>query len=163
MSKKHKAKKKEKPTGAYVVAENRKARHKYEILEQVECGIVLFGSEIKSIRNGRVSLDEAYGRIRDGELYLIGCDIGEYMQASTWNHLPKRARKLLVHNRQLKKLSEKAHEGGLTLVPLRLLINERGLAKLILAVGRGKKVYDKRETLKKADIKRDIARAMRRK
>ena len=123
--------------------------------------MVLYGSEIKSIRDGHVSLSESYGRIQKGELFLVNCDIGEYKQASIWNHIPKRSRKLLVHRRQLKKLTESSFEKGLTLVPLRMFINERGLAKLILAIGRGKKLHDKRESLKKAEGKRQIDREMR--
>ena len=144
------------------ITENRKARHRYEVLEQVECGLVLHGSEVKSLREGKISLEESYGRVRDGELWLMGCDIPEYKQATHWNHLPKRPRKLLVHKIQFRKLSAKAHEKGLTLVPLRLYFNERGIAKVQLAVCKGKKLHDKRETLKRADVDRRIERAMRR-
>jgi SsrA-binding protein len=145
------------------IAENRKARHRFEVLETLECGIVLVGSEVKSLRNGKLSLDEAYGRVRNGELWLIGADIPEYQQATIWNHEPKRPRKLLVHNRELRKFANKAHEKGLTLVPLRAYFNERGVAKLLMGLCRGRKLHDKREALKKADVKRDLQRAMRRK
>lgn len=144
------------------VTENRKARHRFEVLETLECGLVLVGSEVKSLRDGKVSLDEAYGRLREGELWLVGCDIPEYRQANIWNHEPKRPRKLLVHRRELRKFAGKAHEKGLTLVPLRIYFNSRGVAKVLLGLCRGKKLHDKRESLKKADMKRDMERAARR-
>ena len=143
------------------ISENRKARHKFEILEQIECGIVLIGSEVKSLRDGKISLEEAYVRVNDGALWLIGANISEYKQASIWNHDPLRPRKLLVHRRQFKKLAEKAFEKGLTLIPMRIYFNARGIVKLNVGVGRGKKLHDKRESMKKADVKRQIDRAMR--
>lgn len=143
------------------ISENRKARHKYEIIEQIECGIMLIGSEVKSLRDGKISLDEAYVRVEDGELWLIGADIAEYRQASFWNHKPKRPRKLLVHKTELNKLSERAYQKGLTLVPLRMYFTARGLVKVMVGVGRGKKIHDKRETKKAADVKRQIDRVMR--
>lgn len=148
-------------SGARTITENRKARHRFEILEQVECGIQLMGSEVKSLREGQVSLDEAYVRVRDGELWLVGADIAEYRQATAWNHSPRRPRKLLVHRRQLDKLSEKAHQKGLTLIPLRIYLNDRGLIKVMVGVGRGKKLFDKRAAKRDADVKRDIDRAMK--
>jgi len=132
------------------------------VLETLECGMVLMGSEVKSLREGKVSLDEAYGRVRDGEFWLLGCDIPEYKQASIWNHEPKRPRKLLVHRRELTRFANKAHEKGLTLVPLKIYFNERGVAKVLFGLCRGKKLHDKRDNLKKADVKRDLQRAMRR-
>jgi len=144
-----------------VIAENRKARHRYEILQQIECGIMLIGSEVKSLREGNISLNEAYVRVDNNELWLIGADIAEYRQASFWNHKPKRARKLLVHRRELNKLSAKAFEKGLTLVPLRMFFNSRGIVKVIVAVCRGKQLHDKRESLKDADNKRRLNREMR--
>ena len=143
------------------IAENRKARHKFEVLETLECGIVLVGSEVKSLRMGRLSLDEAYGRVRDGEAWLVGADIGEYPQATHWNHEPKRPRKLLLSRREIKRFANQAHEKGLTLIPLRMYFNERGLAKLEMGLCRGKKLHDKREAIKKADVKRDLQRALR--
>ncbi|MCA9178986.1 MAG: SsrA-binding protein SmpB [Planctomycetales bacterium] len=143
------------------VAENRKARHKFEVLDTLECGIVLVGSEAKSLRNGQVSLDESYARVRDGELWLLGCDIPEYMQANMWNHNPKRPRKLLLHGRELLKFAGRAHEDGLTLVPLKIYFNARGIAKVLVGLCRGKKLHDKRESLKKKDVERDIRRTMR--
>jgi len=144
-----------------VICENRKARHRFEILDQVECGVMLIGSEVKSLREGNISLNEAYVRVEKKELWLIGADIAEYRQASFWNHKPKRARKLLVHRRELDKLSAKAFEKGLTLVPLRMYFNSRGIVKVIVAVGRGKNLHDKRQTLKDADNKRRLSREMR--
>ncbi len=144
-----------------IVSENRQAKHKYEILDTLECGLVLVGSEVKSLRTGKVSLDEAYGRVRSGEVWLIGCDIPEYPQATVWNHEPKRPRKLLLHQRELQRFANRAHEKGLTLVPLKLYFNERGVAKLLLGLCRGKQLHDKRETIKKADVQRDLARMLR--
>jgi SsrA-binding protein len=144
------------------IAENRKARHRFEVLETLECGVALVGSEVKSLRDGKVSLEEAYGRVRSGELWLVGCDIPEYTQATIWNHEPRRPRKLLVHGRELRKFAGQAHEKGLTLVPLRVYFNERGIAKILMGLCRGRKLHDKREVLKKAAVQRDLQRAMRR-
>jgi SsrA-binding protein len=144
-----------------VICENRKARHRFEILEQFECGVMLIGSEVKSLREGNISLNEAYVRVEKKELWLIGADIAEYRQASFWNHKPKRARKLLVHRRELDKLSVKAFEKGLTLVPLRMYFNSRGIVKVIVAVCRGKQLHDKRQALKDADNKRRLNQEMR--
>ena len=144
------------------VAENRKARHRFDVLETLECGLALVGSEVKSLRDHRLSLDEAYARVKGGELWLIGCDIPEYPQAAIWNHEPRRPRKLLLHKRQLHKFAAQAHEKGLTLVPLRLYFNSRGVAKVLIGLCRGRKLHDKREATKKAAVRRDIDRAMRR-
>jgi SsrA-binding protein len=141
------------------ICTNRRARHQYEILDEIECGIVLKGSEVKSLRDGKVSLDEAYARIRDGELWLIDCDIAVYPQASLLNHEPKRPRKLLLHRRELRKFAEQASHKGLTLVPLGMYFL-RGKVKVKIAVGRGKKLHDKREALKTAEAKREMQRAM---
>ena len=145
-----------------LISENRKARFEFEILDTLECGIMLMGSEVKSLRMGKLSLDESYARVKDGDLWLLGADIAEYPQATIFNHKPKRPRKLLVHKLEFRKFAERAKEKGLTLVPLRFYFNERGLAKVLVGLCRGKKLHDKRDTLKKADAKRDIARAMRR-
>jgi SsrA-binding protein len=163
MSKKGKNDAREK-TGSHekLIAENRKARHRFEVMDTLECGVMLLGSEVKSLREGRTSLDEAYGRVRDYDVWLVGCDIPEYPNATLWNHQPKRPRKLLLHRREIRKFAEKAREKGLTLVPLRMYFNERGVAKVLLGLCRGKKLHDKRETLKKAQTQRDLARAMRR-
>ncbi len=153
--------KKKEPEGK-LVADNRKARFNYEILDSLECGIQLQGSEVKSLRNGKLSLEEAYGRVKDGEVWLVGADIAEYPQATLWNHLPKRPRKLLMKREQIRKFADKAHEKGLTLVPLKVYFTARGVAKVLLGLCKGKKLHDKRQTLKKAESQRDIARAMRR-
>ncbi len=142
------------------ITDNRKSRHEFEVLDTLECGIVLVGSEVKSLRNGKVSLDEAYGRVKDGEVWLMDCDIAEYTQANTMNHETKRPRKLLMHRREIKKFASKAFEKGLTLVPLKMYFKE-GRAKVLMGIGRGRKLYDKREKLKKDSVKRDIDRAMR--
>lgn len=143
-----------------VITQNRRARHNYEILDTLECGLQLVGSEVKSLRNGKVSLDEAYGRVKAGEVYLMGCDIAEYTEANQFNHDPRRPRKLLLHKREITKFANLALEKGLTLVPLKMYFKS-GRAKVLMGIGRGKKTYDKRESLKKADSQRQIQRAMR--
>lgn len=144
------------------VAENRKARHRYEILDTVECGMMLMGSEVKSMREGKLSLDEAYIRVIKKELWLIGADIAHYNNAGMWNHDPRRPRKLLVHAREYDSFAGRAHERGLTLIPLRVYFNDRGIAKCVMGLVKGKKLHDKRETLKKRDADRGLQRAMRR-
>src|SRR5581483_1874353 len=144
-----------------LVAQNRRARHEYEVLDTIECGIVLVGSEVKSLRNGKVSLEEAYAKIKGSEVWLVGCDIPEYVQANQFNHEPRRPRKLLMHRREIGKFAMRAKEQGLTLVPLKLYF-KKGKAKLLLGLGRGRKLHDKREKLRKDTMKRDIDRAMRR-
>jgi SsrA-binding protein len=163
MTKKGKQKKKsaQQDPNQRVIAENRKARHKFQVLETLECGIALLGSEVKSLRQGRLSLDESYGRVREGEVWLLGTDIPEYAQANTMNHPPKRPRKLLLHRREISRFARQAHEKGLTLVPLKMYFKS-GRAKVLLGLCRGRKLHDKREILKKADSQRDIQRAMRR-
>jgi len=142
------------------IAENRKARHKFNVLDTLECGIVLVGSEVKSLRNGRLSLDEAYGRVRNDEVWLVGSDIAEYNEASRMNHDPKRPRKLLLHRREIRKFANKAHEKGFTLVPLKMYF-KNGRAKVLLGLCQGRKLHDKREAIKTADTKREISREMR--
>jgi SsrA-binding protein len=144
-----------------LVSENRKARHRFEVLDTLECGIQLTGSEVKSLRDGKLSLDEAYARVKEGVVWLVGADIAEYPQATLWNHVPKRPRKLLMHREEQRKFAALAHEKGLTLVPLKVYFNPRGIAKVLIGLCRGKKLHDKRETLKKADSEREMARAMR--
>lgn len=131
------------------------------MLEKLECGIVLVGSEVKSLRNGHVSLDEAYGRMKNGEVFLVGCNIEEYRNAAHEQHETKRWRKLLLHRREIARFAARAYEKNLTLVPLKLYFKE-GRAKLLLGLCRGKKTYDKRESLRKKDMQRDMDRAMRR-
>ncbi|MGI9473387.1 MAG: SsrA-binding protein SmpB [Rubripirellula sp.] len=144
------------------VAENRKARHRYEVLDSVECGMMLMGSEVKSMREGNLSLDEAYIRVKDGELWLTGADVAHYKNAGMWNHDPRRPRKLLVHAREFEKFAGRAHERSLTLIPLRVYFNDRGIAKCVMGLVKGKKLHDKRESLKKRDADRGLQRAMRR-
>jgi SsrA-binding protein len=144
------------------IAENRKARHRFDVLDTLECGVALVGSEVKSLRDGKLSLDEAYGRVSESEVWLVGCDIPEYPQATLWNHEPKRPRKLLLHKREVRKFANLAREKGLTLVPLKMYFNERGRAKVLLGLCKGRKLHDKREVLKKNDMRRDIDRAMKR-
>jgi SsrA-binding protein len=161
-AKKSKAVKKETPgSQSKVISENRQARFRYEIIEEFECGIVLVGSEVKSLREGNISLNEAYVRVIKSELWLVGADIAEYRQAAVWGHTPNRHRKLLVHKRQFERLDRQAHEKGLSIIPLRIFFNTRGLVKIIIGVGRGKKTHDKRESLKKADAQRLINREMK--
>jgi SsrA-binding protein len=145
------------------ISENRKARHRFVVLDSLECGIALVGSEVKSLRAGKMSLDEAYGRVKNDEVWLVGCDIQEYANASLWNHEPKRPRKLLMHRREVAKFAQRAKEKGLTLVPLKMYFNERGVVKVLLGLCRGKKLHDKRDDLKKATMKREMDRAVRRK
>ena len=143
-----------------VIADNRKARHNYQVLDTLECGIVLVGSEVKSLRTGTLSLDEAYGKVDKGEVWLVGANIAEYSFSHALNHVPKRPRKLLLHRREVKKFADQAYEKGLTLVPLKMYF-KAGRAKVLLGICKGKQKHDKRESLKSRDAKRDIDRAMR--
>lgn len=144
-----------------VVATNRKAHHDYNILETYEAGIALLGSEIKSVRNNRVSLGEAYVRADGGELWLVGAHIARYEAASYMSHEPTRARKLLMHRKEIRILMGRLAEKGLTLIPLRMYIKER-TAKLEIGLGRGKKLYDKRETIMRRESDREIERTLKR-
>jgi SsrA-binding protein len=141
------------------VARNPKATHDYHILETWECGIVLTGTEVKSLRNGHASIKEAYARLRHGEVFLDGMNITPYEQGNRYNHDPVRTRKLLLHRREIEKLIGAVEQKGLTLVPLELYFRN-GRAKVALALGRGKKVYDKREDLKRRAVERETARAV---
>lgn len=141
---------------------NKKARHRYEVLDRFECGIVLVGTEVKSLRQGLASLDEAFARITDGEIWLHGLHITPYSHGSVSNHEPARPRKLLLHRRQIDKLMPKILQRGLTLVPLSVFFSPRGLAKVDLALVRGKTHADKRQDLKKAEHKREMDRELRR-
>lgn len=140
---------------------NKKATHKYEILEKIECGIVLRGTEVKSLRTGSASLDEAYARIDGEAIMLVGFNIPPYAHGNVQNHEPTRPRKLLLHKREIMKLLPKVLQRGQTLVPLRVYFNDRGLCKVTLALARGKTHGDKRQDLKKKAQKREIDRAMR--
>ncbi len=145
-----------------VIADNRKARHNYHVLDTLECGIALVGSEVKSLRSGGLSLDEAYGRVDGDEVWLLGANIAEYSFSHALNHEPKRRRKLLMHRREIRKFAGQAFEKGLTLVPLKMYFKE-GRAKVLLGICKGKQKHDKRESMKQREMKRDIDRAMRRK
>ncbi len=145
------------------VCRNRKATHRFHILEKIECGIALVGTEVKSLRELASSIEEAYARIENDELWLVGCHIAAYKFGHTRNHEPQRRRKLLVHARETRKLKPKTEQKWLTLVPLAIYFNERGVAKVSLGLAVGKKVADKRQDLKARDHKREIDRAMRRK
>jgi SsrA-binding protein len=143
------------------VAENRKARFNYEIGEVVEAGIVLTGSEVKSLRLGKATIGESYADARDGAIWLINSNIPEYLQASRYNHAPKRPRKLLLHQRQINRFAAAIEREGMTLVPLKLYFNAQGRAKVEIALGKGKKMHDKRDTLKKRSWDRERGRLMR--
>ena len=142
-----------------VVADNRKARFNYFIDETFEAGLALTGTEVKSLRQGKATIAESYADARGGEIWLINSNIPEYLQANRFNHAPKRPRKLLMHRRQINKLVGAVEREGMTLIPLKLYFNEKGRAKLELALARGKKLYDKRETERRREADRE-ARAM---
>lgn len=144
-----------------IAAENRRARFNYEILDTIEAGIVLTGTEVKALRGGKATIAESYAEIDNGELYLVNSYIPEYLQANRFNHSPKRPRKLLVQHRQLAKLSQGIEREGMTIVPLKVYFNEKGRAKVEIALARGKKLHDKRETEKKRDWQREQGRIMR--
>lgn len=139
-------------------AENRKARHDYTVLETIECGVVLSGTEVKSVRGGGVSLAGSYAAVLGGELWLLGCDIAAYKFGNRFNHEPKSKRKLLVHAREVAQLKLKSEAKGLTLVPLKLYL-KNGRIKLALGVCRGKQMHDKRETLRQKAVRRDMERS----
>jgi SsrA-binding protein len=144
-----------------VVADNRKARFHYAIGETFEAGIALTGTEVKSLRAGKATIAESYAAAQGAEIWLYNANIPEYLQANRFNHPPKRPRKLLLHKRQIHKLVGAVEREGMTLVPLKLYFNEKGRAKLELAVARGKKLHDKRESERKRSWERDRARLMR--
>jgi SsrA-binding protein len=144
-----------------VVADNRRARFNYEIGDTVEAGIALTGTEVKSLRVGKATIAESYADARNGEIWLVNANIPEYLQASRFNHAPKRPRKLLLHKRQIARLASAVEREGMTIVPLKLYFNDKGRAKVELAVARGKKLHDKRETEKKRSWDRERARLMR--
>lgn len=149
-------------SGIKVVANNKKARHDYFIEESYETGIVLTGTEIKSIRQGKVNIKESYAKVENGEVIIYGMHISPYDHGNRFNVDPLRPRKLLLHKREIQKLIGYTTLKGLTLVPLRMYINDRGRAKLELAVARGKKDHDKRDSIAKRDADRRMQRAMRR-
>jgi SsrA-binding protein len=151
--------KKDEKDGIQVVCRNKRAFHEYEVLESLECGVVLTGTEVKSLRDGHASLEDAYAKLDGGEVWMIGSDIPEYAMGNRFNHKPKRPRKLLLHRQEINKFAGKASDRGFTLVPLRLYFKD-GYAKVELAVAKGKQTHDKREAKKKADAQREIRRAM---
>ncbi|MBK5962121.1 SsrA-binding protein [Rhodoplanes elegans] len=145
-----------------IVADNRRARFNYEIGETFEAGIALLGSEVKSLRQGRATIAESYAEAKGGEIWLVNANIPEYLQAGPFfNHEPKRRRKLLLHKRQIARLAQGIDRDGMTIVPLRMYFNDRGRAKIELAIARGKKLHDKRETEKKRDWDREKGRLLR--
>jgi len=146
-------------SGRKLIASNRKARHDYEILDTYEAGIVLTGTEVKSLRAGRASLVDGYAIIKDGEVWLEGVHIAEYAEGTWTNHAPRRIRKLLLNRMEINRLIGKIKEGGLTLVPLQMYFSD-GRAKVEIALARGKKAYDKRQDLAKRDANREISRQM---
>ena len=144
-----------------IVAENRKARFNYEILDTYEAGIMLTGTEVKSLRDGKANIAESYASDEGNEIWLINSHLPEYLQANRFNHEPRRRRKLLLSKREISRLRVGINREGMTLVPLKIYFNEKGRAKLELALAKGKKLHDKRETVKERDWKRDQARLMR--
>ncbi|SFW92348.1 SsrA-binding protein SmpB [Amycolatopsis australiensis] len=148
-----------KERGQKVIVSNRKARHDYAILDTYECGLVLVGTEVKSLREGKASLADAFATVDDGEVWLRNVHIPEYTQGTWTNHMPRRTRKLLLHRREIEKLIGKTKESGLSLVPLSMYFKD-GKVKVEIALARGKKAYDKRQALAKRDAQRDISKAM---
>ena len=143
------------------VAENRRARFDYEIIERFEAGLVLSGTEVKSLRLGHANLRDSHGLVRDGECWIVNMHIPRYEQGNRWNHDPDRSRKLLLHRREIRELEAQVKQRGFTLVPLRIYFDERGRAKVELALARGRKNYDKREVIARRDADRRMARAIR--
>ncbi len=148
------------PTGTKLIADNRRARHDFELFDRFECGMALTGTEVKSLREGKATLQQAYGQLRDGDVYLVGANIPEYPQANRANHDPDRDRKLLLHRREIDQLVGKVQERGLTLVPTRLYFRN-GRVKVELALARGKEARDKRREIAERDAKREMERALK--
>jgi len=145
-----------------IVAKNKKAYYNYEILESFEAGISLVGSEVKSIREGRISLKESYAEIKSGEIFLTSCHISPYEAANIFNHDPIRQRKLLLHRHEIKRLTGKVIEKGLTLIPTKVLINDRGKIKIEVSLAKGKRAYQKKEAIKERDRKRELRAELKR-
>jgi SsrA-binding protein len=148
------------PADSQSIARNKRARHDYEILETYEAGLVLQGTEVKSLRNGKANLGDAYGIVKDGEVWLLNLHIAAYEKGTAWNHDPTRSRKLLLHASEIRRLIGAVERKGLTIIPLEMLFR-RGRAKVVIAVGRGKKLHDKRADIKERDAKRDLEQAMK--
>ena len=144
------------------VAVNKAAHRDYEFVEMFEAGLVLRGSEVKSVREGRVSLKESYGEVRGGEVFLVKCHISPYEAANIFNHDPLRDRKLLLHRREIKRLTGKVQERGLTLIPTKVVLNDKGKVKIEIALARGKRAYEKRAVIKKRDVDREIRAELKR-
>jgi SsrA-binding protein len=145
-----------------IVAKNKKAYYNYEILESFEAGISLVGSEVKSIREGRISLKESYAEIKAGEIFLVNCHVSPYAAANIFNHDPLRERKLLLHQREIKRLTGKVVEKGLTLIPTKVLINDRGKIKIEISLAKGKRTYQKKEAIKERDRQRELRAELKR-
>lgn len=143
-----------------LIAQNKKARHDYTIIDTIEAGMVLQGTEIKSIRNGRINLKDGFARVRNGEVYLLNVHISPYEQGNIFNHDPLRTRKLLMHKKQIDRLIGETKNTGVTLVPLKVYL-KNGYAKVLIGLAKGKKQYDKREDLKRKDIDREISRTLK--
>jgi SsrA-binding protein len=152
---------KQNPPRFKIAADNRRARFDYEIGETFEAGLALTGTEVKSLREGKATIAESYATAKNGEMFLINANIPEYLEANRFNHAPRRERKLLLHKREIAKLAQGVERQGMTVVPLKIFFNEKGRAKIELALARGKKLYDKRETDKKRDWGREKARLLR--
>ena len=150
-----------KQVGIKVVADNRRGRYEYEILQTFEAGIALQGSEVKSLREGRTNLAEAYATMKQGELFLLNSNIPEYREANRFNHEPKRPRKLLLHAKEIQKLATGVSREGLTIIPLKIFFNTRGRAKIDIALAKGKKLHDKRDSIKDRDWSREKSRLLR--
>ncbi len=144
------------------IAQNKKAFHDYEILDKLEAGIALVGSEVKSIRAGRVSLKDSFVEVHDGEAFLLRCHVSPYEQAGVFNHEPERKRKLLLHSREIHRLDQKVKERGFSIVPLQLFFNDKGRIKVEIALVRGRREYEKKQKLKERDIRREMDREVQR-
>ncbi len=145
-----------------VIAKNKKAFFNYDLIETLEAGISLLGSEVKSIREGKISLKESYAEIKEGEVFLINCHISPYNPANIFNHDPLREKKLLLHRREIKRLIGKIKEKGLTLVPLKVLLNDKGKVKVEIALAKGKRVYQKRDAIRQRDQDREMRAELKR-
>jgi len=148
-------------TNGKTVAENRKARYSYEVIDTFEAGLVLTGTEVKSLREGHANIQESYASAEGGEIWLINSYLPEYLQGNRFNHEPRRRRKLLLKKKEMAKLAQAVDREGMTMVPLKIYFNERGRAKLLLALARGKKLHDKRETEKQRDWAREKGRLLK--
>ncbi|PWJ85271.1 SsrA-binding protein [Pseudaminobacter salicylatoxidans] len=144
-----------------VAAENRKARFSYEVIDTIEAGLVLTGTEVKSLRQGQANIQESYASAEGGEIWLINSYVPEYLQGNRFNHEPRRRRKLLLNKREMARLAQAVEREGMTMVPLKIYFNEKGRAKLLLAIARGKKLHDKRQTEKERDWNREKGRLLK--